>query len=372
MSVTESEILKPGFKIKPDVTENDVKRLAARLYGITIKEISELISYDDRVYVIHPDSNVKNPVLPNTCPDGYILKILNSLDSNKMGFVDAQNKLMLLLSSKGIVCPKPILNIHGNYYSVEVLGKTNDKHIVRLFEYIPGKIFHQVPTCDHLVFQVGEFAAKINSLMKNFRHDAYRNHQSIWMMTAVPKLKEFLYVIKDHTRLDVVEEVIEKFTKRVLDRRDEFEIGMIHGDINEQNLLLTKTERPNEYRVAGILDFGDNSFTHLVFEMAIAMTYLMLCTGKVETGGLFIAGYNQTRVIPKHEMEILQICIEARLCQSLVMGTYTHSLDPQNDYVLTTQTAGWDLLQLLYSKKEEDVLKLWNETADKYLTQSIK
>lgn len=49
-------ILKPGTKIRPLVEEEDVIRLAERLYGITTSKISELVSYDDRNFLIHVDT----------------------------------------------------------------------------------------------------------------------------------------------------------------------------------------------------------------------------------------------------------------------------------------------------------------------------
>lgn len=49
------EILKPGLKIRPDVSADDARKLAERLYGIVSKEISELMSYDDRNFLIHAD-----------------------------------------------------------------------------------------------------------------------------------------------------------------------------------------------------------------------------------------------------------------------------------------------------------------------------
>lgn len=42
-------------------------------------------------------SNVKNPLIVTHCPHGYVLKILNSLDSKKEDFVDAQNQMLLYL-----------------------------------------------------------------------------------------------------------------------------------------------------------------------------------------------------------------------------------------------------------------------------------
>lgn len=49
-------VLKPGTKIRPQVTEEDAIRLAERLYGISTRDISELMSYDDKNFLIHVDT----------------------------------------------------------------------------------------------------------------------------------------------------------------------------------------------------------------------------------------------------------------------------------------------------------------------------
>lgn len=48
-------ILKPGAKIRPIVTVEEASKLAERLYGIVTSEIIELISYDDRNFLIKAD-----------------------------------------------------------------------------------------------------------------------------------------------------------------------------------------------------------------------------------------------------------------------------------------------------------------------------
>lgn len=52
------EILQPGKKIKPEITESEAIKLAERLYGIVTKDITELNSYDDRNFLIHSDRSV--------------------------------------------------------------------------------------------------------------------------------------------------------------------------------------------------------------------------------------------------------------------------------------------------------------------------
>ena len=147
---------------------------------------------------------------------------------------------------------------------------------------------------------------------------------------------------------------------------------MIHGDFNEQNILVNKNEDGDDYRITGILDFGDTCQSHYVFELAIAMAYMMLQTQNLATGGLVLAGYSSVRPIPENEKKVLKLCTAARLCQSLVMGQYTHTLDPTNEYILTTQKTGWALLEAIWKQPADELEQLWAEIADNYLKQSYK
>lgn len=56
ISDTDQVMLKPGTKIRPQVSEEEATRLAERLYGISTRDISELLSYDDKNFLIHVDT----------------------------------------------------------------------------------------------------------------------------------------------------------------------------------------------------------------------------------------------------------------------------------------------------------------------------
>lgn len=58
----------------------------------------ELNGYDDKNFHIKEDPNVKNPLITTHCPHGYVLKIMNSMDSTNLDVVDAQNEIMNFLS----------------------------------------------------------------------------------------------------------------------------------------------------------------------------------------------------------------------------------------------------------------------------------
>lgn len=267
-------------------------------------------------------------------------------------------------------CPRPIANARGNYYSVEQLN--GNAHVVRLLEFIPGKMFHEVEVTKNLLYQCGEYLAKLDRALKNFTHKAYETHKTLWMLQSVPQLRDFLYALKDHQRKSLCEEIIEAFESKVLSVLSTLELQIIHGDYNEQNIVVNKSSQSDSYRVTGVIDFGDTSRSPLIFELGIAMSYMMLQAKDLASGGIFLAGYTSIQPINPKEREYLKYCVAARLAQSLIMGAYTHTLHPGNDYVLVTQAQGWILLEQLWRESLETIDELWLTTAHQYLTQSNK
>lgn len=249
--------------------------------------------------------NIKNPIVKTDWPHGYVLKITNALDSKKQSFMEGQTEMMVFLNEKSISCPKPVKNILAKYCSLEKIG--DNQYMVRLLEFLPGKPIHEVILTNNLFFQAGEYVAHIDRALKSFQHDAYKDHKTLWMMESVPKLSDFFYALKDAEKQVIVEQVIEAFEKNVLINIDDFEKGMIHGDFNEQNIIVNKTDKPNEYKISSIIDFGDSCFSHYVFELAISMCYMMIQTGEIETGGLVLAGYTSVRHVPEHERKVLKV-----------------------------------------------------------------
>lgn len=58
----------------------------------------------------------------------------------------------------------------------------------------------------------------------------------------------------------------------------------------------------------------------------------------------------------------------ARLSQSLVLGVYSATMDPDNEYILSSQKNGWCVLEEIW--KHENVDKLWTDAGDEYLKRS--
>lgn len=70
------------------------------------------------------------------------------------------------------------------------------------------------------------------------------------------------------------------------------------------------------------LDFGDTSCSYYVFELAIAMAYMMIESKELSTGGLVIAGYGMIRNIPEHERKVLKVCTCIQSQRKFISTTY--------------------------------------------------
>ena len=139
-------------------------------------------------------------------------------------------------------------------------------------------------------------------------------------------------------------------------------LGVIHGDFNEQNVIVRRDSESTSVAVVGVIDFGDSEHGPYVFELAIAIMYCMLqsrIVDPVDVCGYLLAGYLSRRqgALTAVERAALWPCVAARFAQSLTMGTYTYSVDPSNAHVLATQKRGWALLRRIWEELSRQQLE---------------
>ena len=129
--MSDLNVLTPGQQIRPKMDETIAISLVRELYGFQVTKINELNAYDDKNYHVFVDNHHTNPHVKDVSSHGYVLKILNSLDSRNVGFVEGQNEMMIYLNQHGITCSVPVRNLRGSFYAVEKLqSSTNVEHVV--------------------------------------------------------------------------------------------------------------------------------------------------------------------------------------------------------------------------------------------------
>ncbi|XP_034239878.1 hydroxylysine kinase [Thrips palmi] len=348
---------------KPIVDAALALELASRLYGFAGGAITEMVGYDDKNFWLRPSDVTDNPNVKSVAPDGYTLKVTNSLDSRNQDFIDGQNRLLAFLAENGVKCPRPVRNKQGNMHSMEHLREDGPGHAVRLLEFVPGNILGKVPWQRSFPLHVGRELAKITNLMDEIDIPGIKCRTTEWSLWEAPAVMKHLEHVKDPVRKIIVEEVLVAFQRDTEAHKEALqeESGLIHGDYNQYNIVVQRAAEAGEWAVAGVLDLGDCHWAPRLFDVALAGAYMGITSGDLDAVGQVLQGYSEHRPVPAHWVSLLKVCVCARLCQSLVLGLQSHAMDPQNTYVLDSQENGWPLLQTLWRMPHGSIEQQWQE-----------
>ncbi|NXA09787.1 HYKK kinase, partial [Sapayoa aenigma] len=361
---------RPQTLTKPALGEKEAAELVDRVFGLKVSWLRPLPSYDDQNF--HVGVSTKHGAA-----DEYVLKITNSGDSREPELIEVQTRAMMFLGAEGFPSATPCLTKDGTIMSLESgdAAPENKKYMVRLLSYLPGTPVAKTGTTAQLLFEIGKLAASLDkALAEKFHHPSVKRlhrGQFIWNLANVPLLDQYIYALGQNKYRAVVEQVIEQFKGKVIPKLSSFRACINHGDLNDHNILVESSsgslENP-EYRVSGILDFSDMSYGYYVFEVAIAIMYMMIeSPDPLDVGGHVLAGFESVVPLTAEERGALFLLVSGRFAQSLVIAAHTALLYPENkEYLMITAKTGWKHLVTMFEVGQDAVERKWFETARGY------
>lgn len=74
----------------------------------------------------------------------------------------------------------------------------------------------------------------------------------------------------------MVENALSGYEKHVLHHVPNFKKGIIYNDPGGQNIIVRKDESTAEYKVIGMIDFDETVYSSYIFDLAIALAYIMM------------------------------------------------------------------------------------------------
>lgn len=357
-----------------DNRESSIAKMLQENYGLNVISLKQLNGYDDLNYHVKTEPTYNNSHIDSHRPEGYFLKISNLKDSQQPELLYAQRTVMDHLIGKGIVCQDAIKSVEGEAFS-RIAASSNPGETViyaaSLRTYLPGRVIAGLFIKADFLYQLGEFTAKITDSLQNFDVPFYEEFEHLWNLSHLSKVSEVMFAVKDDKKRNMCEEVIKSFETHVLPSRSTFRRALIHGDLNEHNVLVeTDPLSKSGFRISGLLDFQDCTKSYPVYDLAIFICYmLMMGTSEVpleDVPGHMLAGYNSVMELPPAERSVLRICIAARMVMSLVYGAYTYHLDPANEYVLETAKFGWQALAQFWEADAKDMEDRWDYIIKQY------
>ena len=107
----------------------------------------------------------------------------------------------------------------------------------------------------------------------------------------------------------MIENIFDKLEKVLIDKIKNMKKQVIHGDVNEQNIVLQSEN--GKLKVTGLLDFSDAHRAPAIFDLAIFCCYMTIMDSiemdPLTVPGIAIAGYSSIIEISEEEWSILPV-----------------------------------------------------------------
>ena len=366
--------------------------LARELYGLDVVpgSVKELDSYDDRNFYFRATVQERELLDSSDCnsaADGayhFVLKIHNGIESRDPSFIECQNAAMdaVRCSSIGVWCPRALASREGSKIPrvpSELVDGSPREHAARCFPYRPGALLAQAQLSLELLHNLGAATAGISASLMQFDHPAAHRSNFIWDLAHADKVRP-LMVHSPPDRHPLLCSVLDEFESLVLPSAQSLRKAVIHGDVNDQNVLVDADGR----QILGILDFGDMNHSWLINEIAIATAYAIIAryyTASNESPGTHCIGLSAVDIavaltssynakmttlrlpITAVEWSVLPTLIACRITVSLIIGAYSSAQDPTNEYLKLTLLPGWTALQNLRTTPARQLTSLLMEAA---------
>lgn len=195
---------------------------------------------------------------------------------------------------------------------------------IRVQTHLPGTQWRAVQSTPRLLQDIGRRLAELHRVLDGFSPDGCdRTHQ--WDLTAAQQHRGAIELVPDDELRLRLESIMQLHAAMVLPGLDALPRGLLHGDANDENLLV------EDESVVGIVDFGDCQLGPLVVDLGITVAYAMQDPDlDLAAIGHLVAGYHATRPLLRDELDLVVPIALARLATSALIGARRMQADPDH------------------------------------------
>jgi 4-aminobutyrate aminotransferase-like enzyme/Ser/Thr protein kinase RdoA (MazF antagonist)/murein DD-endopeptidase MepM/ murein hydrolase activator NlpD len=322
----------------PGLTAAEAARAAEDLFGVTATA-SPLAGERDQNFLLRGAGGV-----------AAVLKVAQWGEDIRV--LECQNEALQRLNSAGRFRYSRPQRSRGGRLIETVRDATGRTHFVRLFDYIEGVPLatvrrHPPP----LLEGVGRLLGATDRALLDFSHPGAHRALHWDLRRASAVVARYGSAIREPARHALVHRFAEQFETYVARLLPALRTGVIHGDGNDWNILVSAVDDPlAEPEAVGLLDLGDIVHSWLVAEPAIGAAYAMLGSADPLAAAAWVVhGYHAELPLDGVEIEALFPLICLRLCTSVVLAAEQRGRYPDNEYLSISEAPAWALLERLAS-----------------------
>ena len=205
-------------------------------------------------------------------------------------------------------------------------------------------------------------------MFQGFQHPGFDSSKQQWDLSQIHSIKSYIMIAThDDTEQKLLTHVYNNFINEVIPKLGNLKKQIIHGDVNAENIIVLPSQCGDGHEVVSIIDFGDVSVSYRVFEVAICMMYVIMLRVQqgdthieaIRMAGHLLRGYQSIHGLSQSGLGLLYWSVAARFFQSIVIGKYKQSLEPENVYISQTCDLALDILSTYVSMPAEESLNSW-------------
>ena len=314
---------------KPELAAAEIAALLRTHYGLE-GTVMPLVSERDQNFLV--DASGRR----------YVLKIANAAEDR--GALELQNALMehIAATSPTLGVPRLVRTRDGREMAEWRSGDAT--HYVRVLEYLPGRLFSEVPKTPALLTSLGEFMGRFSAARKGFGHALAHRPRFMWNLDEALAIKPWLDDITDPDERALVARIFARYETRAVPRLRSLRAGVLHQDANDNNLIVSDDGQ----RVTGLIDFGDMTFGRQVNELAVTLAYAILEQDDLYAASApVIGGYASEFPLEPDEAEVLFDLVAARLAVSVCVSSHRGREFPENAYLQISRAPALRMLDKL-------------------------
>jgi len=320
----------------PNFDEQAFAEIAREHYGLE-GEISSFVSFEDQNALI------------KTRKGKFVIKIANKRWD--LEFVKMQNDVLEYLK---MAAPDMRFASVVPALSGEKIIFVNG-FAVRILTFLEGEILGNMKRSSKLYRDIGRFMGHFSNAIQGFSHPGMEGSDPLWKLDNVLTCKTYLPDVIDEDARDRIVRLYDEYEKSIMPELPHLRKAIIHGDANEQNLLILP-DQPD--KIAGLIDFGEMQYGTQINELAITLAYSLLGEDNLQMAAdQIIEGYTKAFALEKAEMDILYYLMAMRLVTNITMTSYSAKQHPENTYILISQKPARALLKRL--EEENYILGSW-------------
>ena len=273
--------------------------------------------------------------------DRFVVKVTSALEDPIA--TDFQIGALLHLERTGVLNVPRVIHTTSGESSGEI-ERDGASHRLRVVSWVSGTPLESCELEVQCVADFGTALADLDRALAGYSHPG-ETPKLLWDLQRVPELRNLLDFIDTSSVRDSVVQAIDDYEANVLPAHGELRSQVIHSDANPGNVLLAKDG-------IGLIDFGDILKAPLVFDVAIAISYLRsFDADPMRFIVPFVDAYHATAPRASLEADLLFDLIRARLATTITLlywrlGSRAQS-DPYRQKALSLESGAAKFLELL-------------------------